>query len=52
MIGIYKWVTNDIDELRIPEDKVDYYISVLGYRRGRKKFSDTHITNLSISHKQ
>lgn len=45
------WVTNEIEDLRIHKDELDYYLS-LNYRRGRKKFSEEHIKNISDSHKK
>ena len=47
----YKWVTDGNNDIRIKGIELDYYLSI-GYRRGRKSFSQTHIQKLSDSHKK
>lgn len=43
-------ITNDIEDKMIHVDELDYYMS-LGWRRGRKKFSDDARKNISNGHK-
>lgn len=47
----YKWVTNDIEELKIYGKDLDYYLSI-GYRRGRLRFKEESIKKMSESHKK